>query len=81
MKKRIAVTGEGPTDYGQSEYNPRTGRNEWNWGPVKGLCILCLKAGDEGQHLEFFTQMQTGEETRERYRTVPGNILRKFIRK
>ncbi|MCI8586854.1 MAG: DUF4276 family protein [Lachnospiraceae bacterium] len=54
MKKRIAVTGEGPTDYGQSEYNPRTGRNEWNWGPVKGFCILCLKAGDEGQHLEFY---------------------------
>lgn len=42
MKKRIAVTGEGPTDYGQMGFHPGTGQPEWKWGPVKEFCILCL---------------------------------------
>lgn len=54
MKKRIAVTGEGPTDYGQAGFNSRTGRTEWNWGPVKELCILCLGEGEMERHLEFY---------------------------
>lgn len=54
MKKKIAVTGEGSTDYGQSGYHPRTGSPEWKWGPVKELCILCLDPEERKEEPEFY---------------------------
>lgn len=54
MKKKIAVTGEGSTDYGQAGYHQKTGQREWKWGPVKGLCILCLDQEEMGAVPEFY---------------------------
>ena len=33
----VAITGEGPTDFGQKPY----GESGWNWGPVKTLIDKC----------------------------------------
>ncbi|MDE7320319.1 MAG: hypothetical protein K2N46_11420, partial [Lachnospiraceae bacterium] len=54
MKKRIAVTGEGPTDYGQMGFHSGTGQPVWKWGPVKGLCILCIADEEIEEALEFY---------------------------
>ena len=37
MKNLVAVTGEGPTDYGRKIFNTKLGENQWQWGPVKEL--------------------------------------------
>lgn len=53
MKIRIAVTGEGATDYGHMGYHPKTKQPEWKWGPVEGFCKLCLKE-EEAENLELY---------------------------
>lgn len=54
MKKKIAVTGEGPTDYGQHGYQSKTGQPEWKWGPVRELCILCMTQEEMEEIPEFY---------------------------
>lgn len=41
----VAITGEGPTDFGQKMY----GRSGWNWGPVKTIIDKC--ADKMGVHI------------------------------
>jgi len=43
MNKKIAVTGEGPTDYGRYIYNQKDGKNEWEWGPVSVVLNRCIE--------------------------------------
>lgn len=41
MKNLVAVTGEGPTDYGRKIFNTKLGKYQWQWGPVKELLEKC----------------------------------------
>lgn len=42
MDTVIAVTGEGPTDYGHMVYDKKRGM-QWEWGPVFNLLERCMK--------------------------------------
>lgn len=53
MDKRIAVTGEGPTDYGRSEYNKKTGEHIWKWGPVRNIMNHCLESYPCHDEIDF----------------------------
>lgn len=44
---KIAVTGEGPTDYGRQEY----GSENWVWGPIKSY--ICKIAEENGVEIQL----------------------------
>lgn len=43
MRERVAVTGEGPTDYGCRKFDEKSRQYQWQWGPVKVILERCMK--------------------------------------
>lgn len=52
MDKIIAVTGEGPADYGRMVYEKERG-NYWEWGPVGYLLKRCLEDYHASEDIGF----------------------------
>lgn len=51
MEKKIAVTGEGPTDYGRETYDK--GLTQWAWGPIRHLMDRCIENYGQSDYPEF----------------------------
>lgn len=53
MKNQVAVTGEGPTDYGCRIFDKRSGQYQWQWGPVIEILEKCRKAAENETEVEW----------------------------